>query len=439
MASLPTSLDARARMTPSAPEPARSGRAAALRNAGWLLGDKAIALLAGLLVFGLIGRRYGPEIVGHFAFAVALLQTTLGLAQVCSGAFALPRLCRLRAGRAAAIANVMTVRVLGSLLATAAIAGYALLTIGTAERQTIALLLVAAALLMEPAHAAVMHWQARNDNRPQALVRSAALLVRLGIVALVIAVDGPLWLIAAAWLLEAAVFASLFLALWLREIDARAAWRAIRGARVSAYLRHGLRFLPGLWLSHLFLRIDRLALAERMPAHDYGIYAAAMQLVEVWLQVAQILALAMGPAFLFAAIDRRLPWRAYARPAAALALLGLAGLAGAWLLGGPLMQLVFGPAFAGSAAFLVAGAAFGVLFFVDQLVQMQITTRGRPGLLALRWAVAAVVALAAQLALYPRVGAYAGPIGLALGLLASWLLLAVVHASRPAAAAGGAR
>ncbi len=50
-----------------------------------------------------------------------------------------------------------------------------------------------------------------------------------------------------------------------------------------------MRFLAGLALAAVFLRLDRIFLAERLPVHEFGLYAAAMQLVDVWLQIAYLI------------------------------------------------------------------------------------------------------------------------------------------------------
>ena len=51
-------------------------------------------------------------------------------------------------------------------------------------------------------------------------------------------------------------------------------------------MRFGVRFLLGMWLASVFLRTDRLVLGALLPPAEFGIYASAMQLVDVWLQVA---------------------------------------------------------------------------------------------------------------------------------------------------------
>jgi len=237
--------------------------------------------------------------------------------------------------------------------------------------------------------------------------------------------------VALAWMVEAAVAAALqttsmrIVRPWRRLVN------AVRVQRATPYLRFGIRFAVGLWLSHLFLRIDRLWLAERMDAHAFGLYATAMQLVEVWLQVASLLSGSMAPAFLYRALRRSNKLRDHWRTLATLAGLGLAGLAGAVLLGPFLLGHVFGAPFAASQGYLVAGFAVAVLFFIDQFVHIAITANDRPGVLALKWGTACAVSFTTLVLAVPFIGAYAGPLGIALGLVTGWL---VVLLRRPRAA-----
>jgi hypothetical protein len=71
----------------------------------------------------------------------------------------------------------------------------------------------------------------------------------------------------------------------------------------------------------------------------------------------------------------------------------------------------------------VAGFAAAVLFFIDQFVQIAITANNRPGLLAVKWGVASAVAFGTLVVGAPYVGAYAGPLGIALGIAAGWVVV----------------
>ncbi|MGL4576264.1 MAG: lipopolysaccharide biosynthesis protein [Burkholderiaceae bacterium] len=410
-----------------------TGRSAALQNFVWLTADKIVAILVGLFVFGLIARTYGPAASGHFAYAAALLQTALGLAQVCSAAAILPRLCRQSRGQLAIVSNVFLVRVVGSFLASMIVAAYVLFTVQEPERLFATLLLLLCVPLIEPFFAIASYWQSRNENRAQVISRCAGLIARAIAVILAIALKAPVWILALAWLLES-LLSALLLSRSLKPVASFAAMkRAVSEKRVQMYFKFGVRFLAGLWLSHLFLRMDRLVMAELMPAHDFGIYATSMQLVEVWLQVATIAAISLGPAFLYAQLAKPGPLRQYARVSLALAGLGVAGLLATIWLGKPALALIFGTDYTQGYSYLVAGAAFGVLFFADQVVALAISAANRPVLLAVRWGVACAVALAVQLMWFGSFGAFAGPIGLACGLVASWLLLIAVYFSRPRA------
>jgi O-antigen/teichoic acid export membrane protein len=222
--------------------------------------------------------------------------------------------------------------------------------------------------------------------------------------------------------------------LQLRSVGGLGRWRTL-AARVSVwrstrYFRYGIRFLLGIALGQLFLRGDRLVLAQLMSAHEYGIYATGMQLVDVWHQVGQIIGVSIGPAFLYAALRDRPRLTAHWRTVLGLAALGLSGLAMATLLGRPVIGLIFGPQFEASYPYLVAGTAFAVLAFVDVFVTISIAVKRQPYLLAAKWAVSAAVAIATQVALFPVLGGFSGPLGLTCGLVSGWLTLLCMHAWR---------
>jgi polysaccharide transporter, PST family len=404
-------------------------RGKALRNMLWLGGDKVLAVVVGLLVFGLIARAYGPTGAGQFSYGAAVLQSALGLSLVCSSAALMPRLCRLPDGVAArAVGNVFVVRVLASMAAALLVSLYLVSAIGDPSRRAVALLMVATVPLLEPFHVFSAYWSSRNRNRAPVLARGLGLLARLAVVVVALQAGAAPSLVALAWVIEAVVSASLQ-TLSMRGVRSpRALLSSVTRLRARRYLAFAIRFALGLWLSQLFLRLDRLWLAERMDAHTFGLYATAMQLVEVWMQVATLLAGSIAPAYLYRAVRRSSHWRDNGRTLAMLAGLGLAGLTGAAVLGGWLLGTVFGPAFVASQVYLVAGCAAAVLFFVDQFAQIAITANDRPGLLALKWGVASLVALATLALGAPRIGALAGPLGIALGLLAGWLALALAPA-----------
>ncbi len=396
----------------------------ALRNLMWLSGDKVVSVVLGLLVYGLIARHYGPGGAGQFSYGVAVLQAALGLSLVCSSAAVLPRLCHLRDGTAARlVANVFAVRMVGSMFAALVVALYTVIAVDDPTRRTVTLIMLATVPLLEPFHAFSAYWLSRNQNRAPVLARGSGLIARLAVVAVALWAGAPAWVVALAWVAEALVAAAMQSAS-LRNVRP---WRrlvgAVRAPRAKPYFHFGLRFAAGLWLSHLFLRMDRLWLAERMDAHAFGLYATAMQLLEVWLQAAGLLAGSMAPAFLYQALRRSNKVRDHWRTLATLASLGLAGFVGAVLFGPLLLTGVFGPAFAASQGYLMAGFAAGVLFFIDQFVQIAITANNRPGLLAMKWGAASAVAFATLVLATPHLNAYAGPLGIALGLTAGWIVV----------------
>ncbi len=399
----------------------------------WLLGDKAFALVVGLVIFGAIARTYGPTGSGHFAYASALLQTGLGLSLVCAGVALLPRFCRMQAGPpgalAGAIANVFVLRLVASLLAMVAMMLFTVFTVDEPERRKVALIMLMAVPLIEPFYIFATYWLSRNNNKPTVVARSSGLLLRSALVLLGVWWGAPLWLLALAWVLEASLNAAV--QTWqVRPALKGVMWRRqVRPARMRKYLSFGLRFVLALWLSQVFLRLDRLLLAQWLDPHAFGVYAAPMQLVEVWAQVAYLIGSSIATAYLYKRLDAGSRTRAFLVTACSMACIGLLGLVGAWLGGPLLLQVVFGPQFAGSAPFLVAGTAYAVLLFADQAVDMLVMANDQPWLMAYKWSVALAVATLVLWLGFATWGAYAGPIAGAAGLVAGWLALLLAPAA----------
>lgn len=410
-----------------------SSKSAALRNLAWMMVDKAVAVAVGLAVFGLVARWFGPVTSGHLAYALALLQAALGLSLVCSASVLLPRVYRMRRGVRAALANVFVVRMGASLLAVLVAGLFAILAIEDPQRQQLALVILLAVPLIEPFYTAIVYWQARNDNRRPTISRVAGLVMRATVVVVAIVLHAPVWVVALAWVLEAAVSAGLQYASVRRLGSLRAYASKVSPHRSATYLRFGIRFLVGFWFASLFARLDRLVLGRVLPADEFGVYAAAMQIVDVWLQVASLIGFAAGPAFLYNAFAKSTTtWQLW-RVGAGLAGIGLCGLLGAWLFGDYAIALLFGPKFAAGTPYLIAGAAFGVLLFVDQLVQMRITAGNQPLALTIKWGAACIAAVVVQTMMFKTLGAFAGPTGLAVGIVCGWIGVWASQSSRSGA------
>jgi O-antigen/teichoic acid export membrane protein len=333
-----------------------------------------------------------------------------------------------------AMANVFVVRMAASLGAVLVMLIYCVLMIDDAQRRMVSMILLLAIPLIEPFHVISTYWLSRNHNRPNIVARSSALMVRAGIIAVGLYYGAPVWVLAAAWVIEAGLNASMQSVQLASAMPRKRFGRFVRRSRARVYLGFGLRFVLSLWLQALFVRLDRLLLGERMEATAFGLYATAMQLTEVWTQVAYLIGVSLATAYLYQRIRQGRFVRAFVGTLAAMVAIGLAGLAGAWWFGPTVLRWVFGPQFEPSYPFLVAGMAFAVLLFGNQILLLTLTTLNRPRLLVLMWGVAVLVAVPVIWFGYETVGAYAGPLGLSLGLVAGWLSLLPWHPMRAAPA-----
>jgi O-antigen/teichoic acid export membrane protein len=409
--------------------PVTSGWRAALGNLAWLALDRTFGMLATLLVGIFVARHYGPTGAAVIGYGQAIFQIGLALAFAGSAIAFLPRWSAGK-GSPAALANLFVVRLVGCLLALALLAAIAWWWNPSPYARLASAFFLATVLFVEPWGVVALRLHAENRFRLVAGLRAAGLVARIAVVALVIVFDYPVYWVAAAWLADGLVWAALSTRLaFVRYFRGRFP-AGITLHRTKAFAAHGLKFFPAMVIMYLFMRIDRVLLSGRLDESTYGVYAATMQLVDMWAQIGAVVSLALGPAFLFRHLQRAHVARQIVFIGAAFAAAGGAALVAAWWFGEDALHLLYGRDFAAGQATLLIGMVYATLMFADQAVVLWLATLGQGNWLTCKWAVSLFV-VAVCCALSPTEWlTISAPIGMAAAIPASWLVLGFIGAER---------
>jgi O-antigen/teichoic acid export membrane protein len=188
----------------------------------------------------------------------------------------------------------------------------------------------------------------------------------------------------------------------------------------------GLRSYIGVLLDLLLLRIDVYLIERLVPAsamaHELGLYQAGVRIAELILFVPSTL-----NAVLFAKAAAREAVVLSTLRAAKLALwLGVVALVGMWLVGQPLLVLIFGARFSGSfvpCLWILAGCA--ATCFASPLAGTLSGEHGYPRAILLAQLAALGVNIGANWVLLPRWGI----VGAAMASTAAYVVSAVLIAS----------
>jgi polysaccharide transporter, PST family len=375
-------------------------------NSSWLLLDQGVRLVIGTVLSIWMARALGPEQLGAWGWAMALVAlfaplSTLGLEVVA--------VRDLRAQPALldeTLSSALTLRAAGGLLGL--LCSTLLALVLRPQETELALLVAVGAFAAVPQALSVVDlvFQARIAARDAVLARSAALLVASALKAWILSSRLPLLALAAASVAEA-LFSGAALAFALRRHEGRSV-SLLRASlpRLRAYLAACLPLaLTGLTIA-IYSRVDRILLGRlsgNTAVAELGVAAMPLDLVLVLPAVAHS---SLYPAFVD--LYRRSEQEYTERLVQVMAAAFWGATAICLLLqplAGPLIELLFGAPYRGSAT-LLRVLSLGLLITAPSVVfSHRFVLQGRQSLPLLGTTAGAVVCILLDLLWIPPYGA----------------------------------
>lgn len=329
-------------------------------SAAWLLADRLLRLVGGLLVGLWVARHLGPADFGRYNFALALSLLVAALTTLGLDSILVRELVRRPEREPELLGTALLLRLLGGLTAQL-VAVAAAAALRPADGQIAALTAVIGLAGVLQASLVVDLWfQARVAARDAVLARTLAfLLAALLRVGLIVA-GAPLLAFAAAYVAEALLGAAAVLAAYTRRGGRPLAWRPSL-ERARRLLADSWPLILGGLLVNAYLRIDQVMLGQLRGDAELGVYSGAVRLAEVLPLVSAALIAATLPAVVAARErDPALYAERLRRLYALVVAIGYAGALLATLVARPLVDLLLGPDFAEAAPQLIVLAWAGV-------------------------------------------------------------------------------
>jgi len=373
-------------------------------NSSWLLFDKLARLLLGALVGIWVARYLGPQQFGQLAYVLAYIAFFQAVANLGADNIVVRNLVRNRATASQILGTAFVLRLAAGLACW--LVAVALMYVSAAgDLQTVLLTaIIGAGLVFQATDTIDLWFQSQSQSRRTVVAKLAGYLAANGLRVALVLIQAPLSAFAAVAAFDALVCA-IGLALAYRRFPAPGPWRAISQQARSLLADSWPFMLSGLSII-VYMRIDQIMLKEMLGDRELGIYAAALQLSQIWHVIPVTLATSFAP---FVAAKKNLGQRQYEE-----SLLAIFRLFGAIALvvsittalaSSALMSLLYGPAYDGAATIL-AIHVFSNLFVFQGVAQgLWLANEGAGRLSIVKTLLGAIVAVVGNLLLLPHLGA----------------------------------
>lgn len=248
-------------------------------NVGWLLADKLLKALVGLLMAAWLARHLGPAGFGHYSFVLAFVAmfggfATLGLPQI-----GVRELVREPAARAEILGTVLALLLCGALTAMSLVAMAIGIVRSHDSAARLAVVVCSGTLLFQCSAVARYWFESQVAARHIVAAEAVALLTGAAIKAALILGSAPVMAFFWAALAESALMAlALLLAYQRRQGDLRR-WRTSL-ARARAMMASAWPIALSGAILMVQARVDQFMLAELAGERELGYYSVALRVAE---------------------------------------------------------------------------------------------------------------------------------------------------------------
>jgi O-antigen/teichoic acid export membrane protein len=342
----------------------RSSLVRIVDNLGWLLAERAMHIVIGLLVGIWVARYLGPEQFGLVNFASAFVALFGTFAVLGLKGIVVRDVVRHPETSGATLGTAAALHVIGGLFAFAAVFWTIQLVRPDDAQARLVGVILGAALLFKVSDVAEYWFEAKVQSKYVVWARNSALLTIAAVKIVLILLQAPLIAFAWAMFAETALAASAVAAAFairgppLRDLGARQ-------RRARSLLKDSWPLIPaGLAISG-YMTIDQIMLGQMIGDTAVGIYSAATRLSVIWYFIPAAVVASVFPALLKAKQrSESLYYERLQRLCDLMVILALTVAIPMTFLSEQIVMFLFGPAYEGSGAVLAIHIWASVFVFV---------------------------------------------------------------------------
>lgn len=266
---------------------------AVARNSGWMLLEKLVRMVLGLMVGAWVARYLGPTQYGELAYALAYIAFFQVIANMGLDGIVVRDLA-LHPKRAPIILGTAFVMRLSCGVGTWILAAVGMAVFnGWNDRSVLLVLLAGGSLVFQSGDTVDLWFQSQSQNRRAAAAKLIASLLSSGVkVVLIISEASPLGFAAVVSL--DAMISVLGLTVAYRKLPCGRQWRCVWAQGAKFITESWPLILSGLSIM-VYIRIDQLMIKEMLGERSLGIYAAILPLSVFWQVIPTTLSVSLAP------------------------------------------------------------------------------------------------------------------------------------------------
>ncbi len=388
-------------------------------NTGWILIERALQILAHLLILVLLARNLGPELYGRYAYALSLVSLFAVIGHLGLGALVVRELVRAPQQTSLILGSSFALKAAAYFTGFLALVGFAFASEVAESMQFWLIVLLSFSVLFRPLEIFHFWFQAHLQSNYIAIARLMSLIVYTVITAVLVLYSAPIYAYAISYVVYVALYTiSLGYLYHQRTEDPVHNW-TVSKPKMKFLLSQGWLVFVSAIFAMITFKIDQVMLKWMVGTEEVGRYVIAANLIEAWTLLPNAIIVSLFPRLISlheenkALFDHRLQ-----QISDLMMVFAVAGVVAVFLLAGPVIMFVFGAQYAGSISILQIHIFSAVFIFLQVVLNRWILIENALYFLLFCHGMGVLVNVALNLLLIPQ---YHG-IGSAIASLISFAL-----------------
>lgn len=382
---------------------------AVINNTGWLLFDRLIRMLLGLLVGAWVARYLGPAQFGELAYVIAFVAFFQAIVSLGTDGIVVRDIVRNPDMAPLLLGTAFALRVSTGVVCWFAAVGGMIIMNGVDDPRVVLTALVAGAVVFQAVDIVDLWFQSQSQSRRTVLAKLAAYFISNACKVYLILIHAPLVSFAAVMALDF-LASALALAVAYRGLRTSSRWE-VRWSLARELISHAWPFaLSGVAII-AYVRIDQLVIGQILGGSALGVYSAALSLSQLWQFVPMTVATSLAP---YLARKKAQSEQAYdatlQRMFRLFALMAILIAIVVALLAPALVEKLYGAQYSSAVGVLQVHVVSNVFLFLGVAQGLWLINEGLAKLSLYKAAIGALVSIAGNLLLVPHYGIMAAAV-----------------------------
>ncbi len=267
------------------------------RNIMWLLFDKVLRMLCGVVIIFWMARHFGPENFGLLNYTIALVAIFTVISSFGLNSIVVRDLVRSESEKLEILGSAFFLKIIASIVSYFLLIAMLLIQKPTGGMNNYIVAILGTTIVFQSLNVVKFWFESKVQSKYIVWVENSVFVLFACIKGLALWLGGSLTTIIVILAIEVFVSSLLLMIVYSKQEQSVFAWR-FNKKRILQLLKDSWPLALSASIGTILLKIDQIMIMDMLGSESVGLYSAASKISEIWYIIPGIIASTVFPSLL---------------------------------------------------------------------------------------------------------------------------------------------